>query len=90
VGYREVRRKLSEQYGIGFHDSDIQVMSADLSGDRRLVLHHNVHDGVLLDKHECDRTLLHVAHLWGYRVRLLEMDIETGETLREHETLPMP
>jgi len=90
VGYREVRRKLSEQYGIGFHDSDIQVMSADLSGDRRLVLHHNVHNGVLLDKHECDRTLLHVAHLWGYRVRLLEMDIETGETLREHETLPMP
>ena len=47
-------------------------------------------DGVLLDKNQCDRTLLHVAHLWGYRVKLMEMDIESGEMLKEHEALPMP
>ena len=81
---------LSEQYDTGVRDPDIQVVSADLSGDRRLVLHHRVRDGVLLDKNQCDRTLFHVAHLWGYRVKLMEMDIETGEMLKEHEALPMP
>jgi len=90
TGYREVRRKLSELYDVGCNDPDIQVVSADLSGDRRLILHHNVRDGVLLDKDQCDRTLLHVAHLWGYRARLIEMDAESADTLREHEALPMP
>ena len=90
TGYREVRRKLSEQYNVGERDPDIQVVSADLSGDRRLVLHHRVRDGVLLDKNQCDRTLLHVAHLWGYRVKLMEMDADTGEMLKEHDALPMP
>ena len=90
IGYRNVRRKLSEQYDTGVRDPDIQVVSADLSGDRRLVLHHRVRDGILLDKSQCDRTLLHVAHLWGYRVKLMEMDIESGEMLKEHEALPMP
>ena len=89
-GYRDVRRRLSQQYDTGVRDPDIQVVSADLSGDRRLVLHHRVRDGVLLDKNQCDRTLLHVAHLWGYRVKLMEMDIDTGEMLKEHEALPMP
>ena len=42
------------------------------------------------DKQTCDRTLLHVAHLWGYRVKLMEMDTATGEMIREHESLPMP
>jgi spore cortex formation protein SpoVR/YcgB (stage V sporulation) len=44
----------------------------------------------LLDKTECDRTLLHLANLWGYRVKLIEVDYETGKNLREHEALPMP
>ena len=90
AGYRDVRQKLARQYDVGCSDPDIQVVSADLSGDRRLVLHHNVRDGVLLDKDQCDRTILHVAHLWGYRVRLIEVDPENGETLREHDALPMP
>ncbi|MGI9524883.1 MAG: SpoVR family protein, partial [Hyphomicrobiaceae bacterium] len=90
TGYREVRRRLAEQYDTGVRDPDIQVVSADLSGDRRLVLHHRVRDGVLLDKAQCDRTLLHVAHLWGYRVKLMEVDIGNGEMRKEHEALPMP
>ena len=89
-GYRDVRRKLAAQYDTSITDPDIQVVSADLSGGRRLTLHHKVRNGVLLDKQACDRTLLHVAHLWGYRVKLMEMDSVTGEMLREHESLPMP
>ena len=90
VGYRNVRKQLSDQYDVGVRDPDIQVVSADLSGDRRMVLHHRVRNGVLLEKNECDRTLMHVAHLWGYRVKMMEMDYDTGELLKEHEALPMP
>jgi spore cortex formation protein SpoVR/YcgB (stage V sporulation) len=49
-----------------------------------------VRNGVLLEKDLCDRTLQHVAHLWGYRVKLVEQDGETGKTLKEHEALPLP
>lgn len=90
TGYRDVRRKLAAQYDSSITDPDIQVVSADLSGGRRLTLRHYVRNGVLLDKKLTDRTLLHVAHLWGYRVKLLEMDHDSGEMMREHESLPMP
>jgi spore cortex formation protein SpoVR/YcgB (stage V sporulation) len=33
---------------------------------------------------------MHVARLWGFRVRLVEVDNMTGAKLREHETLPLP
>jgi spore cortex formation protein SpoVR/YcgB (stage V sporulation) len=89
-GFREVRRRLADQYDTSSRDPDIQVVSADLSGGRRLTLHHRVRNGILLEKEQCDRTLLHVAHLWGYRVKLMEMDADTGELLKEHEALPMP
>jgi len=89
-GYRKVRRELARQYDVSQQDPDIQVTDADLAGSRRLVLTHFVRDCVLLDKEECDRTLMHVARLWGYRVRLVEQDTATGRKIREHETLPLP
>jgi spore cortex formation protein SpoVR/YcgB (stage V sporulation) len=90
AGYRSVRKTLSQQYDAAARDPDIQVVSADLSGGRRLTLQHRVRNGFLLDKEQCDRTLQHVAHLWGYRVKLTEVDGESGRTLKEHETLPLP
>jgi spore cortex formation protein SpoVR/YcgB (stage V sporulation) len=89
-GYRRVRKALASQYDSSARDPDIQVVSADLSGGRRLTLHHRVRNGVLLDKEQCDRTLQHVAHLWGYRVKMAEVDGETGKVLKEHEALPLP
>lgn len=90
AGYRQIRRVLSEQYDAAARDPDIQVVNADLSGGRRLTLQHRVRRGVLLDKDQCDRTLQHVAHLWGYRVKMLEVDADTGKVLKEHEALPLP
>jgi spore cortex formation protein SpoVR/YcgB (stage V sporulation) len=89
-GYRQVRRMLARQYDVSQMDPDIQITDADLAGSRRLVLTHFVRNGILLDKDECDRTLMHVARLWGYRVRLVEVDTVSGKKLREHETLPLP
>lgn len=89
-GYRHVRRMLARQYDVSQQDPDIQVTDADLAGSRRLVLTHFVRDGILLDKEECDRTLMHIARLWGYRVRLVEVEPGSNRKLREHETLPLP
>ena len=89
-GYRRVRNALAAQYDSAARDADIQVVSADLAGGRRLTLQHRVRNGVLLDKEQTDRTLQHVAHLWGYRVKMAEVDNETGKTLKEHEALPLP
>jgi spore cortex formation protein SpoVR/YcgB (stage V sporulation) len=89
-GYRDLRRRLARHYDVAAQDPDLQVTDADLSGSRRLVLTHHVRKGVLLDKTEAERTLQYLAQLWGYRVKLMEAEIDTGRVLKEHEALPMP
>jgi spore cortex formation protein SpoVR/YcgB (stage V sporulation) len=89
-GYKDVRRRLSRHYDVAAQDPDLQVTDADLSGSRRLVLTHRVRNGVLLDKTEAERTLQYLAQLWGYRVKLVEQDVEGSRVLKEHEALPMP
>jgi spore cortex formation protein SpoVR/YcgB (stage V sporulation) len=89
-GYKDVRRRLSRHYDVSAQDPDLQITDADLSGSRRLVLTHRVRNGVLLDKTEAERTLQYLAQLWGYRVKLVEQDIEGSRVLKEHEALPMP
>jgi spore cortex formation protein SpoVR/YcgB (stage V sporulation) len=89
-GYRQVRQSLSQQYCLSAQDPDLQITDADLSGSRRLLVTHRVRHGVVLDKPSCDRTLAYLTRLWGYRVKLVEVDAETGKALKEHEGLPMP
>jgi spore cortex formation protein SpoVR/YcgB (stage V sporulation) len=89
-GYRDVRRRLASMYDPAALDPDLQITDADLSGSRRLVITHTVRNGVVLDKVEAERTMQHLAQLWGYRVRLVEVDADGGRVLKEHEVLPMP
>ena len=89
AGYRRVRRMLARHYEASAQDPDLQVVEADLSGARRLVVSHKVRNGVLLEKEQSERTLMQLAKLWGYRVRLIEVD-DSGKSLKEHEALPMP
>ncbi len=90
AGYREIRKVLAHQYDISDREPEIEVTQADLKGNRRLVLTHRVRDGRLLNKEDCNRTLRHVANLWGYRVRLTESDFESGKTLCEYDVVAMP
>jgi spore cortex formation protein SpoVR/YcgB (stage V sporulation) len=71
-GYRRVREILAESYDVGASEPDIQVADVDLLGNRELVLHHNVRNGVSLDPTSRDETLRHIRRLWGYDVRLEE------------------
>jgi stage V sporulation protein R len=90
VGYRGIRRQLARNYDASEQDPDIRVTDADLSGTRRLTLTHYVRNGRLMGKQDCERTLQHLAQLWGHRVKLLEVDSVTNKTMRELEALPLP
>ena len=87
-GYRELRRALARQYDVAHLDPDIQVTDVDLAGDRRLILQHNVLDGILLDERATRDVLQHLADLWGYDVCLQEHDEALGGIAKEHVAHP--
>ena len=89
-GYREIRRTLARHYDIGWQEADIQIVDVDLAGDRKLVLEHSVTNGVLLAAADVAKVLQHLANLWGYEVRLSELDRETGKELKQHSAQPQP
>jgi spore cortex formation protein SpoVR/YcgB (stage V sporulation) len=69
-GYRNVRRALARQYDPGAQDPNIQVTSADLAGDRKLVLTHQMDHDLPLAEADAKAVLAHVANLWGFAVEL--------------------
>lgn len=71
-GFRRLREKLAAQYDLGMHEPNIQVVEADLEGDRMLTLRHTVHNGRTLDQKTRDDVLWHVHRLWGHKVKLEE------------------
>lgn len=86
-GYRKVRRALSKYYDTAYRDPDIQIVDVDLAGDRKLILHHRVLDGIVLAEEDTDKVLQHVADLWGYDVKLIEQD-DAGTIRGEHAVSP--
>ncbi|MET0181720.1 MAG: SpoVR family protein, partial [Caulobacterales bacterium] len=87
-GYLNIRRALSQKYDTARADPDIQIMDVDLAGDRRLILHHRVQDGIVLEAGETQRVLQHLANLWGYEVTLLEIEGEKDDVVAEHNAAP--
>ena len=73
-GYRDVRRALAKQYDPGLRDPNIQVTSADLGGDRRLVLTHQLNNEVPLAERDAMAVLGYVSDLWGFDVELKGVD----------------
>jgi stage V sporulation protein R len=88
AGYREIRRSLARAYDPGETDANIQVVDVDLAGDRRLLLQHRTRPGHLLYPRDAKATLRHLAALWGYEVRLQEIDDTTGSVLLTHNASP--
>ncbi len=87
-GYHDLRRNLARDYEVGRHTPDIQVADVDLAGSRRLVLHHRVIAGKLLDVVDAALVLRHLTSLWGYDVVLEEVDATTNEVLKAHMASP--
>ena len=74
MGFRRVRERLAQSYDLGMHDPNIQVVSADLLGDRTLILQHIAHNGRKLSGQTKDAVLNHIESLWGHEVILDEVD----------------
>ncbi len=87
-GYHDLRRSLASEYEVGRHTPDIQVVDVDLAGSRRLVLHHRVFAGKILDVVDTAQVLRHLTSLWGYDVVLEEVDAATNEVLKAHMASP--
>ncbi len=77
--------RLARHYDLARAEPDIQIADVDLAGDRRLILRHAVHDGVLLDEAACKAVLEHLSTLWRYGVMLEEADAATDKVLKTHE-----
>lgn len=76
-GYRDLRRKLSDQYNLGSADPNLQIWNVDIHGDRSLTLRHFVHQRRGLADASF-AALEHLAYLWGFTVRL-EQQATNGE-----------
>ena len=70
VGYRRLREVLAAQYDLAQLEPDIQVVGANLSGDRKLTLQHRMHRDVPLSESARDQVLKHIERLWGHEVEL--------------------
>ncbi len=86
-GYNRIRRELAKRYDVGWITPNIEVVDVDLTGDRRLILHHGVVNGRLLAENDAKRVLQHLADLWSYEVLLKEVDA-SGAVLKEHAVSP--
>lgn len=86
-GYRAIRSSLAARHDLSRIEPDIQVVDVDLAGDRKLILEHRVTDGITLDRQDAVAVLRHLANLWGYPVKLYEVDVATERVVREHEEI---
>jgi spore cortex formation protein SpoVR/YcgB (stage V sporulation) len=75
-GYRRVRELLASQYNLGDREPNIQIVKADVRGDRSLTLRHSQHQRRPLHE-SADAVMRHMHRLWGFPVRL--ESISAGE-----------
>ncbi|MBN9474286.1 MAG: SpoVR family protein [Bordetella sp. SCN 67-23] len=86
-GYRRVRRLLADQHNRDMQVPDIQVVRYNRDSDRSLVLRHVTMRGRPLQAEDADQVMKHLARLWGFKVRLEEVDAEGSvKTFRERSS----
>lgn len=84
-GFRRLRSALSAQYDPLRSTPRIEIVDADLRGERRIVLRHLVRNGNVLDALEARRVLRQIRSLWQYPVVLIEVCEDTGTPFAEHQ-----
>ena len=76
-GYKKVRTALSEQYNLSNLEVNIQVINAEIDGDRSLTLKYTPHQNVPLAESKSE-VIKHLYSLWQFDVRLVQEN-EQGE-----------
>lgn len=76
-GYKKIRQVLSNQYNLSNLEANIQIIKANVEGDRSLTLKYIPHQEVPLadSRHE---VLKHLHYLWKFDVKLVQ-DNKSGE-----------
>jgi stage V sporulation protein R len=88
-GYRAIRSALADSFDVIKREPELEIVDVELDGDRRLLLQNRVHDGIMLDDDDAERVLDHLAMLWGYEVRLVEIDATSEKVLRTFDAGPL-
>jgi len=88
TGYREIRRALARSYDPSQFYAEIEIVDVDMAGDRCLRVEHRTRAGQLLAEQDARSTLRHLADLWGYEVKLIEIDPQTDAVLATHSVSP--
>lgn len=73
-GFRHLRDVLARNNDLSTSEPDIQVVDADILGDRCLTLHAIRRNGIPLDEKTREATMEHIRHLWGYKAVIKEVD----------------
>ncbi|WP_440874078.1 SpoVR family protein [Thalassotalea sp. PLHSN55] len=77
-GYKKIRAALSEQYNLSNLEANIQVVDADISGERGLTLKFTPHKGVPLADSK-DEVIKHLYYLWQFDVTLVQENSKGDE-----------
>lgn len=79
-GYKKIREALSAQYNLGERDPNIQVWDVDVRKTRELTLRHFLKDRKFLQEASAKEVLKHVSRLWGFPVKMEEVDLDNKVT----------
>ena len=79
-GYQKIRSMLSNQYNLSNLEVNIQVINADVNGDRSLTLRYIPQNNVPLGDSK-DEVLKHLHYLWQFDVKLVQEDEQGNDML---------
>ncbi|TKB45325.1 SpoVR family protein [Thalassotalea mangrovi] len=77
-GYRRIRQALSNQYNLSEIEPNIQIINADIDGDRTLTLEYVPHQKVPLHP-SYQEVLKHLYYLWKFDVKLVQREEKGNE-----------
>lgn len=77
-GYQKIRSALSDQYNLSNRETNIQIIEANINGDRSLTLKYTPHQRKPLAKSK-DEVIKHLYYLWQFDVKLVQEDEQGNE-----------
>ncbi|WOH37092.1 SpoVR family protein [Thalassotalea fonticola] len=82
-GYQKIRTALAKQYDLSHIEANIQIINADIEGDRSLTLEYIPHNDVSLADTK-DEVIKHLHYLWQFDVNLVMQDKEMHTKVLSH------
>ncbi len=79
-GYLKIRAALSNQYNLSNLEVNIQIVNANVKGDRSLTLEYTPHQDIPLAESK-NEVLKHLYYLWQFDVKLIQKDHDGEEKI---------